>query len=162
MKRQLDDYYSKFYERQTQRFRALEKDDYRLAKEIAQWKETVAAKWNDITVVSSEYSFPLSGGKAGQSYYLKVVVDEKGLDDAVGLEKVNICTDENGEERFYSVEPLNMTGREGNNFIFEATLTPKQAGQYKSAIRMFPKNKNLPHRQDFCYVKWIELPVFTN
>ena len=50
----------------------------------------------------------------------------------------------------------------GNNFIFEATLTPKQAGQYKSAIRMFPKNKNLPHRQDFCYVKWIELPVFTN
>jgi len=162
MKRQLDDYYSKFYERQTQRFRALEKNDYRLAKEIAQWKETVAAKWNDITVVSSEYSFPLSGGKAGQSYYLKVVVDEKGLDDAVGLEKVNICTDENGEERFYSVEPLNMTGREGNNFIFEATLTPKQAGQYKSAIRMFPKNKNLPHRQDFCYVKWIELPVFTN
>ena len=162
MKRQLDDYYSKFYERQTQRFRALEKDDYRLAKEIAQWKETVAAKWNDITVVSSEYSFPLSGGKAGQNYYLKVVVDEKGLDDAVGLEKVNICTDENGEERFYSVEPLNMTGREGNNFIFEATLTPKQAGQYKSAIRMFPKNKNLPHRQDFCYVKWIELPVFTN
>ena len=162
MKRQLDDYYSKFYERQTQRFRALEKDDYRLAKEIAQWKETVAAKWNDITVVSSEYSFPLSGGKAGQSYYLKVVVDEKGLDDAVGLEKVNICTDENGEERFYSVEPLNMTGREGNNFIFEATLIPKQAGQYKSAIRMFPKNKNLPHRQDFCYVKWIELPVFTN
>ena len=162
MKRQLDDYYSKFYERQTQRFRALEKDDYRLAKEIAQWKETVAAKWNDITVVSSEYSFPLSGGKAGQSYYLKVVVDEKGLDDAVGLEKVNICTDENGEERVYSVEPLNMTGREGNNFIFEATLTPKQAGQYKSAIRMFPKNKNLPHRQDFCYVKWIELPVFTN
>ena len=162
MKRQLDDYYSKFYERQTQRFRALEKDDYRLAKEIAQWKETVAAKWNDITVVSSEYSFPLSGGKAGQSYYLKVVVDEKGLDDAVGLEKVNICTDENGDERFYSVEPLNMTGREGNNFIFEATLTPKQAGQYKSAIRMFPKNKNLPHRQDFCYVKWIELPVFTN
>ena len=162
MKRQLDDYYSKFYERQTQRFRALEKDDYRLAKEIAQWRETVAAKWNDITVVSSEYSFPLSGGKAGQNYYLKVVVDEKGLDDAVGLEKVNICTDENGEERFYSVEPLNMTGREGNNFIFEATLTPKQAGQYKSAIRMFPKNKNLPHRQDFCYVKWIELPVFTN
>jgi starch phosphorylase len=23
---------------------------------------------------------------------------------------------------------------------------------------MYPKNKNLPHRQDFCYVKWLELP----
>jgi starch phosphorylase len=24
---------------------------------------------------------------------------------------------------------------------------------------MYPKNKNLPHRQDFCYVKWLELPT---
>jgi starch phosphorylase len=23
---------------------------------------------------------------------------------------------------------------------------------------MYPKNKHLPHRQDFCYVKWLELP----
>jgi starch phosphorylase len=158
MKRQLDDYYSKFYERQTQRFRALEKDDYRLAKEIAQWKETVAAKWNDITVVSSEYSFPLSGGKAGQSYYLKVVVDEKGLDDAVGLEKVNVFVNKEGEKRIYSIEPLKMVGREGNNFVFEAKLAPHQAGAYKCSVRMYPKNKNLPHRQDFCYVKWLELP----
>jgi len=162
MKRQLDDYYSKFYEKQAHRFHALAKDDYRLAKEIALWKETVAERWNDICVVSSEYSFPLTGGKTGNSYHLKVVINEQGLDDAVGLEKVNITTDENGEERFYSVEPLNVTGREGNNFIFEATLTPKQAGQYKSAIRMYPRNKNLPHRQDFCYVKWFELPLLTN
>ena len=162
MKRQLDDYYSKFYERQAKRFHALAKDNYRMAKDIAQWKETVAERWNSICVVSSEYSFPLTGGKTGQDYHLKIVINEQGLDDAIGLEKVNICTDENGEERFYSVEPLEMTGREGNNFIFEATLTPKQAGQYKSAIRMYPKNKNLPHRQDFCYVKWIELPLSNN
>jgi starch phosphorylase len=24
---------------------------------------------------------------------------------------------------------------------------------------MYPKNKNLPHRQDFCYVKWLEYPI---
>jgi starch phosphorylase len=26
---------------------------------------------------------------------------------------------------------------------------------------MYPKNKYLPHRQDFCYVKWLELPPYT-
>ena len=46
----------------------------------------------------------------------------------------------------------------GNNYTFEAELSPKQFGQYKSAVRMYPKNKNLPHRQDFCYTKWLELP----
>jgi starch phosphorylase len=25
-------------------------------------------------------------------------------------------------------------------------------------VRMYPKNNNLPHRQDFCYVRWLELP----
>jgi starch phosphorylase len=24
---------------------------------------------------------------------------------------------------------------------------------------MYPKNDKLPHRQDFCYVRWLELPV---
>jgi starch phosphorylase len=74
------------------------------------------------------------------------------------LEKVNVCLDKDGNEKVYNVEQLNVTGREGNNFIFEADLTPHQFGQYKSAIRMYPKNANLPHRQDFCYVKWFELP----
>ena len=53
-----------------------------------------------------------------------------------------------------------MIGHEGNNYTFEAELSPKQFGQYKSAVRMYPKNKNLPHRQDFCYIKWLELPAF--
>jgi len=35
---------------------------------------------------------------------------------------------------------------------------PKHAGQFRSIVRMYPKNDKLPHRQDFCYVKWIELP----
>ena len=89
---------------------------------------------------------------------MKYVIDEKGLDDAVGLEKVNLFTDKDGNEKIFSVEPLNMVGHEGNNYIFEAELTPRQFGEYKSAVRMYPKNKNLPHRQDFCYTKWLDLP----
>ena len=28
------------------------------------------------------------------------------------------------------------------------------AGSFKVSYRMFPKNADLPHRQDFCYVRW--------
>ena len=158
MKRQLDDYYSKFYEKQAKRFKELSKNNNQLAKDIAQWKEAVAERWDAINVVSCEWDFPATGCEAGQKYTIKYVINEQGLDDAVGLEKVNVCFDKDGNEKVYNVEPLKMVKKEGNNFTFEATLSPSQFGQYKSAIRMYPKNKNLPHRQDFCYVKWLELP----
>ena len=158
MKRQLDDYYEKFYNKEAKRFKSIAKDNFCLAKDIAQWKEDVAERWDAINVVSSSWDFPASGIEAGQKYHLKYVINEQGLDDAVGLEKVNIFVNKDGEERVYSVEPLELTGREGNNFIFEAVLAPNQFGQYKSAVRMYPKHKLLPHRQDFCYVKWLELP----
>ncbi len=159
MKRQLDDYYSKFYEKLAKRFKELSKDDNRLAKEIALWKETVAERWDAISVVSCESTAPASGlHLTGTEYTLRYVINEQGLDDAVALEKVNVSIDKNGEEHVFSVEPLKMVSHSGNNYTFEAKHSPKQFGQYKSAVRMYPKNKNLPHRQDFCYVKWLALP----
>ena len=161
MKRQLDDYYDKFYNKQAKRFKEISKDGYRLAKEIAQWKEAVAERWDAINVVSCEWDYPSTGIETAQKYTLRYVINEQGLDDAVALEKVNVHINKEGEERVFSVEPLKMVRRDGNNFIFEATLAPQQAGDFKSAVRMYPQNKNLPHRQDFCYIKWLELPNFT-
>ena len=158
MKRQLDDYYSKFYEKEAKRFKQISKDGYRQAKAIAQWKETVAQRWDGIRVVSSEWDIPASGLETGTKYTLRYVIDAQGLDDALALEKVNVYTDKKGEERIYSIEPLNMVKREGNLYTFEAQLSPRQAGEYRCAVRMYPKNDLLPHRQDFCYVKWLELP----
>ena len=160
MKRQLDDYYSKFYEKEAKRFKEISKNNNQLAKEIALWKETVAERWDGISVVKAEWDYPASGIQTDQKYTLRYVINEQGLDDAVALEKVNVYVDNNGEEHIFSVEPLKMVAKDGINYTFEAELAPKQAGQYKSAVRMYPKNKNLPHRQDFCYVKWLELPSF--
>ena len=161
MKRQLDDYYTKFYEKEAARFKQIAADGYRQAREIALWKEAVAERWDSIRVVSSEWNIPATGLETGTKYTLRYVIDEQGLDDAVALEKVNIFTDKNGQERIYSIEPLKMSGNEGNNYVFEAELAPKQAGEYRSAVRMYPKNALLPHRMDFCYVKWLELPSMT-
>ena len=34
-------------------------------------------------------------------------------------------------------------------------IEPINAGSFKTGVRMYPKNDKLPHRQDFCYVKWL-------
>lgn len=159
MKRQLDDYYSKFYNKEAARFKVLAANNNQLAKEIAHWKEAVAERWDAINVVSTEWTIPSTGARTGMQYNLKCVVNEQGLDDAIGLEMVNIKTEKDGEDRVFSVFPLKVTGHEGNNYTFEGKLELNNAGTFKSAIRMYPKNDKLPHRQDFCYVKWIEVPA---
>jgi starch phosphorylase len=125
---------------------------------LAQWKETVAERWDAIRVVKAEWTYPVAGIETAQKYTIRYVIDEQGLEDAVALEKVNVYINKEGEEKIFSIEPLKVVGHEGNNYTFEATLAPQQAGQFKSAIRMYPKHKELPHRQDFCYIKWLELP----
>ncbi len=156
MKRQLDDYYDKFYGKEAARFKKLAADDCRLAKEIAQWKEEVAKRWDSIHVVSKDDSV-LMGAETGKVYKLRYVIDEQGLNDAVGLEFVSIKNDKStGEERIFRVREFNVVGHEGNNYTFEVEFEPDVAGAYKGCVRMFPKNANLPHRQDFCYVKWLD------
>ena len=154
MKRQLDDYYDKFYNRLRSRYNALAADDCKLAREIAEWK--VAAHWDDIHVDSIQKSEELISGnvEAGKKYNIQIVVDEAGLDDAVGLELVTLTTDKDGQDHVYHVDPFRVVERNGNKFTFAAAHGLDNAGSFKVCYRMYPKNENLPHRQDFCYVKW--------
>lgn len=155
MKRQLDDYYEKFYNKEAANFKKLTADNNRLAKELATWKETVAERWDSIRVVSKDDSM-LYAAETGKKYTLRYVIDEQGLNDAVGLELVSIKTDKNGEDHIFSKREFKMVGRDGNNYTFEATFEPDVAGAFKSCVRMYPKNENLVHREDFCYVKWLD------
>ena len=157
MKRQLDDYFDRFYNREALRFKKLQENDYRLAKDIALWKETVAERWDEIHVVSKDTSLLDTGGETGKKYTMQYVIDEQGLDDAVGLELVSLKSNTSTDDHeVYSVRPFKVKGHEGNLYTFEAVIEPDVAGAFRSCVRMYPKNVNLPHRQDFCYVKWLD------
>ena len=156
MKRQLDDYYSKFYCKLAKRFQTLAANDNAKAKEIAAWKEDVVAKWDAIEIVSCDKVEDLKNGdiESGKEYTITYVIDEKGLNDAVGLELVTTYTTADGKQHVYSVEPFSVIKKEGNLYTFQVKHSLSNAGSFKVSYRMFPKNPELPHRQDFCYVRW--------
>ena len=120
------------------------------------WKEEVAAKWDSIQVVSMDKCEELRQGnvESGKDYIITCVVDEKGLNDAVGVEMVVTYTNAEGKEYIYSVVPMELVKREGNLYTFKLDYSISNAGSFKVAYRMYPKNIDLPHRQDFCYVRW--------
>ena len=156
MKRQLDDYYNKFYNKLRDRSNARNANNRKLAYDIALWKETVAERWDAINVVDIRKSEEVVNGniEAGKKYNVEVVIDEAGLDNAVGIELVTLQTDIHGEDHIYHVNDFELVKVEGNRYTFRTSHSVDNAGSFKVCYRMYPKNENLPHRQDFSYVKW--------
>ncbi len=154
MKRQLDDYISRFYIPEAKRAAKLEANDFAKAREIVAWKEEVASKWDSIQVVSSNFDESHTGAsRTGDKIDINVVLDTKGLGDSIGVELV-YYKEEHGETKFDGRSDLNIVKRDGNLYTYELKTALKEAGTYRYALRMYPKNAELPHRQDFAYVRW--------
>jgi len=156
-KRMMDDYFRKFYNKQAKRHEYLVADNYKKAREIAAWKENVATHWDEIEVLSVEMpDAMLQNPNVGDKYKLAVEIDTKGLNDnGIGVELVAVCTSTHNNDKLYEVEELKLVKAEGSRMRFETEYLLDYAGGLKFGFRMFPKNADLPHRMDFCYVRWI-------
>ncbi|MBQ7191543.1 MAG: alpha-glucan family phosphorylase [Paludibacteraceae bacterium] len=156
-KRMMDDYFGRFYNKLAKRHTLLMADDYRVAKQIAEWKENIVEHWDEIEVVSVEG--PDSNFKSlsvGDKFRVAVELDTKGLNDkGIGIELVAIRTSMHNNDKLYEVEPLQLVKCEGSHLFFENTYQLDYAGGMKFGLRMFPYNELLPHRMDFAYVRWI-------
>ena len=155
MKRQLDDYYDRFYTKEAARGGKLAADGYKLAKEIAAWKEHVAENWDTVEIKSVELSQEqLNAGLAiGEEYVGTVVVDGKAIADDLGIDLV-ITKAGDGAHHAYKTMEMEVVKREGTEVTFSIKYPVKYAGAYQFGFRMFPKNDLLPHRMDFAYTKW--------
>ncbi len=152
-KRMMDDYFAKFYNKLAQRSAHIQADKYAKAKNLAAWKEKVAAAWNDIEIlnVSNKTDF---APQTGESYTSTVEIDVKGLDaHSIGVELVTI-KQENHKDVLCRVSELELIKSEGSKLTYQLSSMIDNAGAFKYAYRMFPKHEDLPHRQDFCFVRW--------
>lgn len=155
-KRMLDDYLEKFYNKLAKRSATVNANNFAKAKEIAEWKEKMALAWDGIEIESVEIPDSLiHNPHVGESYELNTVIDVKNADaKAIGVEFVAIKIDKNHKKQLYSVNELDLVKTEGTRLFFKTSFKMNRAGEFKYAFRMFPKNEDLPHRQDFCFVRW--------
>jgi glucan phosphorylase len=155
--RMIRDYQDRFYKPQAERSARLVASDYKLAREMASWKYGVSQVWDQIEVKEVQITDGITNVlKIGEDYPARVVVDLKGLKpEDVGVEMV---ITENGKDNPPSlVECLQfeVEKTEGSLITYKLSLQLMNAGAFGYAIRMYPKHKELPHRQDFLYLKWV-------
>ena len=156
-KRMMDDYFERFYNKEAKRHALLVADHYKVAKEIAAWKENMVAHWDEIE--ATKVNIPeamLQNPNVGDKYHIQVELDTKDLNDkGIGVELVAIRTSTHNNDKLYEVEPLKLTSAHGGYLTFEADYQLDYAGGMKFGLRMYPQNELLPHRMDFCYVRWL-------
>jgi len=154
--RMMEDYCRQYYQPQYERYLKLSADDAKLANEIALWKETVMAEWDNIRVISRtqpDASYVLSSKSTME---IDVVLDLGRLKpEDVGVEGIITSQDAKGEHHIQLVEPFKLVSFEGGVASYHVSVLPDKTGMYHSGIRVYPNNENLPHRQDFPLVKWL-------
>ncbi|OUO53729.1 alpha-glucan phosphorylase [Parabacteroides sp. An277] len=160
MKRMLDDYIDRFYSKLATRSAVLVKDNYAKAKEIAAWKEEVAAHWDCLEVCSftSDADFAANGPEVGKEVTFDLVIDRHELQGAIGVEMV--ITKDDPEKHIPVIVTKNdfeLKKEEGTKMFFRLKATPSEAGNQQMGFRIYPKNPDLPHRMDFAFIRWIQL-----
>ncbi|MDR0812257.1 MAG: alpha-glucan family phosphorylase [Paludibacter sp.] len=155
-KRMIDDYIAKFYSKLAKRSALLRENNFSKAREIAAWKENIAAHWDNLLVSAVEIPENLIHNPfAGEDYPINVTIDVDGLkDNGIGVELVVTNIGKDNKVQLYDTKELQLVKQEGSKLFFNTIYNLNHAGSFKYAFRIFPKNENLPHRQDLCYVKW--------
>lgn len=157
MKRQLDDYYDKFYSKMIVRKRLLDKNDASLAKDYALWKENVSKFWSSVQPI--EFKYPHSEREAmsvRDEFSLEVILYIAELKASeVGVELI-MANKENEQITTYSdIIPFELIESRNKKARYRVLIKAPAAGVHDYAIRIYPHCKLMPHRQDFPLVKWI-------
>ena len=157
MKRMLDDYIDRFYNKLAMRSSFLKQNNYETAKDIAAWKQHVAAHWDRFEVISFSYSDTAARPIVGEEYLIELVIDRKDLKCMLGVEVVYARENpENHKIEFFTSAPFQLIKEEGSKLYFELKRRITEFGRIKAGFRVFPFNEKLPHRMDFAYLRWIQ------
>lgn len=155
--RMIRDYQERFYNPQAIRAARLSADNFKIAKEIAKWKFGVSSVWEDIDVKEVQITDGITNVlKIGENYPARVVVDLKGLKpEDVGVEMVISENDEDNPVELVDCLQFEVEKTTGSIVTYKLNLQLMNSGAFGYAIRLYPKYPELPHRQDFHYLKWV-------
>ena len=154
--RMLTDYLNQYYLPQSERSGRLIADDYKTAREIADWKKHVRRQWQNLEVVS--YTRPDASLELSEKNELKadLVLNLGDMKpEEIGVEMLFVTSDAKGRQHICERIELGLVESCDGTAHFHASILPERPGMYQVATRIYPKNSLLPHRQDFPLVKWL-------
>jgi hypothetical protein len=158
MKRMLDEYYNKFYNKLQTRGNLMSSKGFENAKKLADWKAKVYFNWDNIQVLAIDTFDTFNNAlQLGQNFNGKITLELNHLSkDDVSLEV--IVAEKVGEEEKHVIvhrEEVKPSKVAGSRVMYELNLPMNRSGVFDYGFRITPSNKLLPYRHDFNVVRWI-------
>jgi phosphorylase/glycogen(starch) synthase len=156
-KRMIDEYKDRFYTKMYERVTKIKDNDYEILKDVAKWKQKILASWDKIEVVSVDApSTPKHKYLSGENYHVEVALDLKDLfEEKICVELVVRASLDAQKPGPIRTEQLILDRKVDSLAFYRLDLVLNDPGIFDFGLRMYACNDNLPHRQDFNYVKWI-------
>jgi hypothetical protein len=154
----LDDYYEKYYSKLWARYKYLTENDYQKSRELAAWKQSMREEWDEIEAISYNFERPDENVyHSGHEYHAEIVMDIKKIPkEHVGVEFIVTQLNKYGEHEFVTSQEFRLTSCKNGKCLYRANMIPEKAGTFFYGIRIYPKHNDLPHKQDFNLLRWID------
>jgi phosphorylase/glycogen(starch) synthase len=155
--RMMEDYEQRFYHKLYVRSNRLKEEDSDLAKRISNWKKRVSRHWDSMEIISAEqFDTSRQAIVLGKEYSSEVIIDLGSLmPDDIGVELVIADMTMDNEVEIKRTQEFDLENVEGKRATFRLNLVPLEPGVFDTGIRVYAKNKELPHRMDFNLARWI-------
>lgn len=156
MKRQLDDYYAKYYDKLSVRTDLLSKNDFENLYKLVQWKNKMITSWDNIELISNSLpDDPDSTIYLGENRTIEVEI-KLGNINPEDVKVEILFTHRNGErQELFSKYQLQCTETQNGISKFVREIDAKYAGVWGCAVRILPANPLLAHDMELNLVKWV-------
>ena len=152
----LTDYCNQYYIPQAERAAGICANDFEKARRIALWKKQVRRGWDNLSVVSYTQPAPSYSLSPENELKAEVVLNIGDLKpEDIGVEMLFTTSDRKGRLHLRNLFEFELVDFNDGVATFQASILPEVTGLYQVATRVYPKNAELPHRQDFPLVKWL-------
>lgn len=155
--RMMRDYENRFYFKLFERSKKIMENDFELAKNLSTWKKHIVRTWNSLEVIQvKQFNTAFEAIIQGKEYTSEVILDlgELCVED-IGVELVVVDLVESTETKIKRIHDYSLSELDGNRATFSLSIIPIEPGAFDCGIRIFAKHPELPHRMDFCMVRWV-------
>jgi glycogen phosphorylase/synthase len=157
MKRMLDDYQHKYYNKLIERSVKMREDNFRMAHEIDAWKNKLRSGWSHLEV--RRIAVPDPARKTlglGDDFIAEIELKLNGIKaEDLGIDILFGQKEMDSVKKIMHKEEMKLVESVPGIAKFTCKISMEKIGVYHYAFRLYPKNKFLPHRQDFNLIKWL-------
>ncbi|MGH9279968.1 MAG: alpha-glucan family phosphorylase [Acidimicrobiales bacterium] len=151
--RMVREYTERMYEPAARRADALSADGHRRTRELARWKERIAAGWRGVgvEVLAGEEGVIDLGSE--RTVHAAALLGSLSPDD-VAVQLMHGAVGPNDELINTGVVTMERVGDEGPRHRYVGTFSCERAGRYGFAVRIIPSHPDLANPADLGLVTW--------